>query len=42
MKRNLHAGRPRSGGLSLSVFAAEEIEDIHLATVEVSSPTVAV
>ena len=35
MKRNLHAGRLGSGGLSLSVFTADEMEDIHLATLEV-------
>ena len=35
MKRNPHAGRPRSGGLNLTVFTPEEIDDIHLATIEV-------
>jgi trimethylamine--corrinoid protein Co-methyltransferase len=39
MKRNLHAGRARSGGLSLNVFTTEEIEDIHLATLEVLERT---
>ena len=35
MKRNSFAGRPRSGGLSLNVFTESELEDIHLATLEV-------
>jgi len=35
MRRNPHAGHPRSGGLSLNVFSAAEIDDIHLATIEV-------
>ena len=39
MKRNLQAGRLRSGGLSLNVFTPEEIEDIHLATLEVLDRT---
>ena len=39
MKGNLHAGRPRSGGLSLNVFTDAELEDIHLATLEVLERT---
>jgi len=39
VKRNLHAGRLGSGGLSLSVFTADEMEDIHLATLEVLERT---
>lgn len=39
MKRNLFAGRERSGGLSLDVFTADEIEDIHLATLGVLERT---
>lgn len=39
MKRNPHAGRRRSGGLSLSVFTEDELEDIHLATLEVLERT---
>ncbi|MGZ4199215.1 MAG: trimethylamine methyltransferase family protein [Thermoleophilia bacterium] len=39
MKRNLFAGRPRSGGLSLNVFTESELEDIHLATLEVLERT---
>jgi trimethylamine--corrinoid protein Co-methyltransferase len=39
VKRNLHAGHLRSGGLSLSVFTADEMEDIHLATLEVLQQT---
>ena len=39
MKRNLFAGRPRSGGLSLNVFTDSELDDIHLATLEVLDRT---
>ena len=39
MKRNLFAGRPRSGGFSLNVFTEAEIDDIHLATLEVLERT---
>ena len=39
MKRNLFAGRPRSGGLSLNVFNDAELDDIHLATLEVLERT---
>jgi trimethylamine--corrinoid protein Co-methyltransferase len=39
MKRNLHAGRARSGGFSLNVFSDAEFEDIHLATLEVLERT---
>jgi trimethylamine---corrinoid protein Co-methyltransferase len=39
MKRNLHAGRLRSGGLSLNVFTEDELEDIHLASLEVLERT---
>jgi trimethylamine--corrinoid protein Co-methyltransferase len=39
MKRNLHAGNPRSGGLSLNVFTEAEMDDIHLATLEVLERT---
>jgi trimethylamine--corrinoid protein Co-methyltransferase len=39
VRRNLHAGRLRSGGLSLSVLTADELEDIHLATLEVLERT---
>ena len=35
MKRNAHAGSRRSGGMSLNVFCEEEIDDIHLSTLEV-------
>jgi trimethylamine--corrinoid protein Co-methyltransferase len=35
MRRGLHAGRLGSGGLSLNVFTADELDDIHLATLEV-------
>jgi len=39
VKRNLFAGRPRSGGLSLNVFTEAELDDIHLATLEVLERT---
>ena len=39
MKRNLFAGRRRSGGLKLDVFTDDEIQDIHLATLEVLERT---
>ena len=39
MKRNLHAGRPRSGGLSLSMFTDSEMDDIHLASLEILERT---
>jgi trimethylamine--corrinoid protein Co-methyltransferase len=39
MKRNLHAGGLRNCGLSLSVFTDEEVQDIHLATLEVLAHT---
>ena len=37
MKRNLHAGRRRSGGLRLDVFTDDELSDIHLARSTCSS-----
>jgi trimethylamine--corrinoid protein Co-methyltransferase len=39
VKRNLFAGRPRSGGFSLNVFTESEVDDIHLATLEVLERT---
>jgi len=39
MKRNLFAGRRRSGGMSLNVFTGDEIQDIHLATLVVLEQT---
>ncbi len=39
MKRNLFAGHPRSGGLGLRVFTEAEVDDIHLATLEVLERT---
>lgn len=39
MKRNLHAGRNRNAGLSLNVFSDDEVQDIHLATLEVLERT---
>jgi trimethylamine--corrinoid protein Co-methyltransferase len=35
VKRNLHAGKRSSGGFSLSVFTDDELNDLHLATLEV-------
>jgi trimethylamine--corrinoid protein Co-methyltransferase len=39
VKRNLHAGGSRSRGLSVSVFTETEVEEIHLATLEVLERT---
>ena len=39
MKRNLHAGKRQSGGLSLNVFSDDELYEIHLATLEVLQKT---
>jgi trimethylamine--corrinoid protein Co-methyltransferase len=39
LKRNPHAGHPRSGGLSLSVFTEAEMDDIHVATLEILERT---
>jgi trimethylamine--corrinoid protein Co-methyltransferase len=39
VKRNLFAGRRRSGGVGLNMFTDDEIEDIHLATLEVLERT---
>ncbi len=39
LKRNLHAGKRLSGGLSLNMFTDDELEEIHLATLEVLEHT---
>ena len=39
MKRNLHAGGLRSRGLSLNVFTESELDDVHLATLEILERT---
>jgi trimethylamine---corrinoid protein Co-methyltransferase len=39
VKRNLQAGRPSSGGLSLNVFTDAELQDIHLGSLEVLERT---
>jgi trimethylamine--corrinoid protein Co-methyltransferase len=39
MKRNQHAGRLKNGGLRLEVFTQDEIEDLHLGSLEVLSET---
>jgi trimethylamine---corrinoid protein Co-methyltransferase len=39
LKRNLHAGKRLSGGFSLNVFTGDELNEIHLATLEVLEKT---
>jgi trimethylamine---corrinoid protein Co-methyltransferase len=39
VKRNLHAGGPRSRGFSLNVFTESELDDIHFASLEVLERT---
>jgi len=39
VRRNLHAGKRLSGGLSLNVFTREELDEIHFATLEVMEQT---
>jgi len=39
LKRNIFAGKMQSGGLSLKLFTDEELEEIHLATLEVLEKT---
>ena len=39
MKRNLHAGKRQSGGLGLKIFTDDELDEIHLATLEVLQKT---
>ena len=39
MRRNLHAGKKQSGGLSLNIFTREELDEIHFATLEVLEHT---
>ena len=39
MIRSLHAGSRGTGGFSLNVFSEDELEDIHLATLEVLQKT---
>ncbi len=39
MKRNLFAGKRQSGGLGLKLFSDDELEEIHLATLEVLEKT---
>jgi trimethylamine--corrinoid protein Co-methyltransferase len=39
LKRNLYAGKPRIGGLGLRIFTDAELEEIHLATLEVLEKT---
>ncbi len=39
MKRNLHAGRQLSSGLSLNILTDDELEEIHYGTLEVLDET---
>ncbi|MBW2611823.1 MAG: trimethylamine methyltransferase family protein [Deltaproteobacteria bacterium] len=39
MKRNLHAGKRLSGGLSLNILTDDELDEIHLATLEILEKT---
>lgn len=39
MKRNLHAGARRNAGLSLNVFSDDDLDAVHLATLEVLART---
>lgn len=39
MRRNIHAGKRQSGGISLNIFSDDELYDIHLATLEVLEKT---
>ena len=39
MKRNLGAGRSQSGGFSLNTFNTDELNESHLATLEVLEKT---
>lgn len=39
MKRNLHAGKKLNGGLSLNILTDDELDEIHLATLELLETT---
>jgi len=39
MKRNLHAGKQLNGGLSLNILTDDELDEIHLGTLEVLDKT---
>jgi trimethylamine--corrinoid protein Co-methyltransferase len=39
MIRNLHAGKRHSGGLSLNILTDDELDEIHLATLEILEET---
>lgn len=39
MTRNLHAGKDRNGGLSLNILSEDDLDEIHLGTLEVLSET---
>ncbi|MBW1866525.1 MAG: trimethylamine methyltransferase family protein, partial [Deltaproteobacteria bacterium] len=39
MKRSLHAGKNLNGGLSLNILTDDELDEIHLATIELLETT---
>jgi len=39
MKRNLHAGKHLNGGLSLNILTDDEVNEIHLGTLEILETT---
>ena len=39
MKRNMRAGKSRNGGLEFKVFTDDELDEIHLATLEILEKT---
>ena len=39
MKRNLHAGKQRNGGLSLDILTEAELKEIHLGTLDLLETT---
>ncbi|MBW1867282.1 MAG: trimethylamine methyltransferase family protein, partial [Deltaproteobacteria bacterium] len=39
MKRNLHAGKHLNGGLSLNILTDDEVNEIHLGTLELLETT---
>jgi trimethylamine:corrinoid methyltransferase-like protein len=39
LKRNIFAGKRQSGGLGLNLFTNDELEEIHMATLEVLEKT---
>ena len=39
MKRSLHAGKQRNGGLSLNILTEDELDQIHLGTLDLLETT---